>query len=137
MRSSKWVRVELIVIVLLSVWCVGCPSHKAPVTVTAGQEYDGRTIRLHVGDSVKLSLAENPTTGYKWEFLGKPEPECVIVSDAYVANPAMNQIGGGGAHVWEFRSEKKGTGTVKLGYRRPWEKDKAPAKAFTLTMVVK
>jgi inhibitor of cysteine peptidase len=135
MRSYRKLRVELIALLLLSVWCAGCP-HKA-VTVTAGQEYDGRTIKLLAGDSVKLSLAENPTTGYKWEFLAKPEPECVIVSDAYVANPAMNPIGGGGAHDWEFRAEKKGTGTVKLGYRRPWEKDAAPAKTFTLILVVK
>jgi inhibitor of cysteine peptidase len=131
MRSNRKLRVELIALLLLNVWCAGCP-HKA-VTVIAGQEYDGRTIKLLVRDSVKLSLAENPTTGYKWEFLAKPEPECVIVSDAYVANP----IGGGGAHDWEFRAEKKGTGTVKLGYRRPWEKDAAPAKTFTLTLVVK
>ena len=135
MRSSRLWQFELIVLVLLSMCCAGCP-HK-PVTVAAGQEYDGRTIRVQVGDSVKLSLAENPTTGYKWEFLAKPEPECVIVSDAYVANPAMNPIGGGGAHDWEFRAEKKGTGTVKLGYRRPWEKDAAPAKTFTLILVVK
>ena len=135
MRSSKKLRVELIALLLLSVWCAGCP-HKA-VTVTAGQEYDGRTIRVQAGDSVKLSLAENPTTGYRWEFLKKPEPQCVIASDAYVANPAMNQIGGGGAHVWEFRAEKKGTGTLKLGYRRPWERDAAPAKTFTLILVVK
>ena len=125
----------MLVLILLSACGAGCP-HK-PVTVAAGEEYDARTIRVQVGDSVKLSLAENPTTGYKWEFLAKPEPECLIVSDAYVANPAMNPIGGGGAHDWEFRAEKKGTGTVKLGYRRPWEKDAAPAKTFTLILVVK
>jgi inhibitor of cysteine peptidase len=84
-----------------------------------------------------VTLAENPTTGYKWEFLAKPEPICVTVGDAYVANPAMGTIGGGGAHEWNFRAVGKGTGTLSLGYRRPWEKDAAPAKTFTLTMVVK
>jgi inhibitor of cysteine peptidase len=135
MRSSERWRVELIAIaiVLLSVWSAGCP-HKA-VTITADKNYDGRTTRLGVGDTVKLSLAENPTTGYRWEILAKAEPACVVVSDAYVANPAMNQIGGGGAHEWEIRAVKKGTGTLKLGYRRPWEKD--AARTFTLVMVVK
>jgi inhibitor of cysteine peptidase len=135
MRSSKSlrVRVELILIVLLSVWCAGCP-HKA-VTITADKNYDGRTIKMGVGDTVKLALAENPTTGYRWEILAKPEPACVTVGDAYVANPAMNTIGGGGAHEWEFRGVKKGTGTLRLGYRRPWEKD--AARTFTMVMVVK
>jgi inhibitor of cysteine peptidase len=134
MLSSKKLRIELIVLLLLSVCCAGCP-HKQ-VTITADRNYDGRTIELHVGDSVKLSLAENPTTGYKWEFLAKPEPECVIVNDGYVANPAMNPIGGGGAHDWEFRAVDKGTATVSLSYRRPWQKDVAPAQTFTLTLVV-
>jgi inhibitor of cysteine peptidase len=135
MRSSKLSHLDLIVLLLLSVCCAACP-HK-PVTITADMNYDGRTLTMQSGDSVELSLAENPTTGYKWEFLAKPDPICVIVNDAYVANPALNSVGGGGAHDWEVRAATRGTGKVSLGYRRPWEKDSAPAKTFTLTLVVK
>jgi inhibitor of cysteine peptidase len=45
--------------------------------------------------------------------------------------------GSGGVHNWNFRAVDKGTATVGLAYRRPWEKDAAPAQTFTLTLVVK
>jgi inhibitor of cysteine peptidase len=121
-------------LVLLSIFSAGCK--RTSLTITADKSYDGRTIELHVGDGVKLSLAENPTTGYRWEFVEKPEPYCVVASDAYLAN-AGGAIGSGGAHEWAFRAVSQGTGTVNLAYRRPWEKDIAPAQTFTLTLVVR
>ena len=138
MLSSKRVGlglVQLIVLVLLSAWCAGCS--RSSMTITAEKSYDGRTINLRVGDGVKVTLEENPTTGYKWDFLSRPEPVCVIVTDAYVANTSAGLMGAGGVHNWEFRAVDKGTASVRLGYRRPWEKDAAPAQTFTLTLVVK
>ena len=122
-------------VILLSVCGVGCS--RSSMTVNADKSYSGRTLDLRVGDGVKVTLAENPTTGYKWELLARPEPICVIVSDAYVANTAVGTVGAGGVHNWDFRAVDKGTTTVSLAYRRPWEKDVAPVQTFTLTLVVK
>jgi inhibitor of cysteine peptidase len=135
MHSSNTLRaLHLFVLVSLSVYCCGCK--RTSLTINADKSYDGRSIELRVGDGVKLSLAENPTTGYRWEFVAKPEPFCVVVSNAYVAD-AGGAIGSGGAHEWGFRAVSAGTGTVSLAYRRPWEKDVAPAQTFKLTLVVK
>ena len=125
---------HLAVFVLLSATCGGCS--RSSLLINADKSYDGRTVNLRVGDGVKLSLDENPTTGYRWEFLTRPEPACVIVTDAFVAN-ANGLAGGGGVHNWDFRAVDKGTSTVSLVYRRPWEKDAAPAQKFTLTLMVK
>ena len=122
-------------VILLSVCCVGCS--RSSMTIDADKSYSGRTLDLRVGDGVKVTLAENPTTGYKWELLARPEPICVIVSDAYVANTAVGTVGAGGVHNWDFRAVDKGTTTVSLAYRRPWEKDVAPVQTFVLTLVVK
>lgn len=136
MRSSNRVRVAyLSAFVMLGVCWSGCK--RTALTINADKSYDGRTIELRVGDGVKLSLAENPTTGYRWEFLAKPEPECVIVSEAYVADTVNGAVGSGGAHGWVFRAVEKGMSAIRLVYRRPWEKDVAPAQTFTLTVVVK
>jgi inhibitor of cysteine peptidase len=134
MRNSKRVEFYFYAFILLSVCCSGCK--RTSLTINADKSYDGRTLTLHVGDGVNLSLAENPTTGYRWEFSAKPEPVCVIVSDAYVANTG-GAIGGGGVRSWVFHAVDKGTAKVSLGYRRPWEKDVAPAQTFALTIVVK
>lgn len=135
MLSSKALHFIFPAFLLFSVCCGGCS--RSALTINADKSYDGRTINLRVGDGVKVTLAENPTTGYRWEFLAKPEPICVIVSDAYEANTNSATVGSGGVRNWNFRAVEKGTGTVSLGYRRPWEKDVAPAQTFTLTLVVK
>jgi inhibitor of cysteine peptidase len=134
MRSSRALRtLHFFFLVSLSVYCCACK--RTSLTINADKGYDGRAIDLRVGDGVKLSLAENPTTGYRWEFVAKPEPYCVVASDAYVANAGA--IGSGGSHNWAFRAVRQGTGTVSIAYRRPWEKDVPPAQTFTLTLVVK
>jgi inhibitor of cysteine peptidase len=136
MRSSKSMRlVRFAAVMLLSTWAGACS--RSAMTISADKTYDGRTINLRVGDGVKLALDENPTTGYRWEFVRKPEPICVIVADAYVANTDGGKVGAGGVHTWDFRAVDKGTATVGLAYRRPWEKDAAPAQTFTLTLEVK
>ena len=137
MRSNKRTRLALFTIMLLTACSFGCKhTPRNPATLNAVETDNGHTLNLHVGDELKLSLAENPTTGYKWDFLTKPEPFCILTSDAYVANPAVSGFGGGGAHNWAFRSVKEGTAKLTLGYRRPWQKDTPPAKTFTLTLVV-
>ena len=135
MRSSKSLKLaSLLVFVLLSVCCSSCK--RTALTINADKSYDGRSVGLRVGDGVKLSLAENPTTGYRWEFVTKPEPYCVILNDAYTADPG-GAIGSGGAHEWAFRAVSAGTGTLSLAYRRPWEKDTAPAQTYKLKIAVK
>ena len=123
----------LIGLLVLSTCCFAFACRSKQKTIDADKSFDGRTLTLRVGDGVNLSLAENPTTGYRWEFLARPEPVCVVVSDAYVAN-AGGAIGGGGAHTWELRAVDKGTATVSLGYRRPWEKDVAPARKTQMAL---
>jgi inhibitor of cysteine peptidase len=135
MLSSKRRVLGLVAVILLGAWGAGC-SHGA-TTINADKSYSGRTIDLSIGDGVKVSLAENPSTGYKWEFVSRPEPICVIATNAYVANTAIGTVGAGGMHDWDFRAVDKGTTTVSLAYRRPWEKDVQPVQMFTLTLVVK
>jgi|SRR5579863_816247 len=134
MPSNKVLRFRLVLLVLLSACCSACS--RSSLTVTADKSYDGRTVNLRVGDGVKLSLDENPTTGYRWEFTSRPEPNCVIVMDEYVAN-TNGLAGSGGVHNWDIRAVDKGTCAVGLIYHRAWEKDTAPAQKFALTMVVK
>jgi inhibitor of cysteine peptidase len=135
MLSSKRRVLGLVAVILLGAWSGGC-SHGA-TTINADKSYSGRTIDLSIGDGVKVSLAENPSTGYKWEFVSRPEPICVIATNAYVANTAIGTVGAGGMHDWDFRAVDKGTTTVSLAYRRPWEKDVQPVQMLTLTLVVK
>ena len=103
--------------------------------VEIDKSYDGREVTLSVGDVAELTLAENPTTGYRWAFAAKPEPACKIVSDTF--EPGTSAPGAGGTHRWQFQAVSSGSGTVEMQYRRSWEKDAAAGQTFKLNIRVK
>jgi inhibitor of cysteine peptidase len=94
-----------------------------PVTVTAGQEF-------------KVTLASNPTTGYKWD-LAKPLDEKIVkfVTNEY-ARSAPQLIGSGGNEVWTFKAAGEGRTEIAMKYIRPWEKDVAPARTTNFMVLV-
>jgi inhibitor of cysteine peptidase len=106
--------------------------------ITVIEKANGTTVKLTQGRILTVMLAGNPTTGYSWSIdkndktrlspVGKPE---------YIRDPAPEGIvGSGGMYRFKFKAEKTGTTDLKLVYKRPWEKDKKPAKTFTLKVVI-
>jgi len=100
---------------------------------------DGKTLSMAVKKRFVVRLAGNPTTGYGWrtvEVTGDAVEQTGKV--AYVAakrQPGM--VGVGGHYVFRFEAVKPGKTSIKLEYARPWEKDKPPAKTFTVTINVR
>ncbi len=94
---------------------------------------DGREVRLRVGEELDVVLAENRTTGYRWEVLDDGAPVCRVVRDSFQAGgPAL---GAPGRRTWGFHAARAGTATVALAYRRPFGGGE-PARRFTLRIVV-
>jgi inhibitor of cysteine peptidase len=85
------------------------------------------------GDVVKITLAENPTTGYTWQL---DTTGFEVVSDEYVP-PNTTLVGAGGEHVWELKAVN--TGTYKLNgiYKRSWEQQTADDTTWSATVIVK
>jgi inhibitor of cysteine peptidase len=79
---------------------------------------DTQTITIKNGESFKVQLNENPTTGYSWTI--NVTPGLTIVSDQYIA-PSGGLMGAGGQHEWQVKAT--GTGDQQLTgiYQRPWE----------------
>lgn len=76
------------------------------------------TMNLKVGQVVKLTLNENPTTGYSWMLAVSPGLE--IISDKYIS-PNNNLIGAGGKHEWKIKVISNGYQLISGVYKRPWE----------------
>ncbi len=89
---------------------------------------NGREVTLAMGEMAELTLAENPTTGYQWELKAKAETVCKLVKDEF--EPSGGPTGSGGIHRWRFKAVKPGSGEIELQYRRPWEKNAAPARTY-------
>jgi len=95
----------------------------------------GRSVSVLVGETISITLAGNPTTGYTWELADvdrivlTPDPEPAFVRDSSL-------IGAGGRYTFRVFALKPGTSAVKLVYRRSWEKEVPPLRGFDLTVTV-
>jgi inhibitor of cysteine peptidase len=89
------------------------------------------------GDTFKITLEENPTTGYSWSYIMVPEGILTLENDAYVSNDSTGQIvGGGGIHTWNFKGLSKGTTTLTFKYYRPWENESTSIDLRIVTVEV-
>jgi inhibitor of cysteine peptidase len=86
----------------------------------------------HVGDEVRVALAENPTTGYLWQAAVDPEVLRPVGDDFEAAS---NATGAGGTRQLTF--EVVGSGTIELVLRkvRSWQPDE-PADEYAVTLDV-
>lgn len=85
---------------------------------TLGDSQDGTTLSLRVGDVVVLRLAENPTTGYRWEIATTQGFE--LEADDYAGAPG-GPPGSGGERALRFKAVAAGGGRIEAALRRNWE----------------
>ena len=102
----------------------------ATIEVTSAE--DGTSIEADVGDTILLRLADNPTTGYRWEF--EPVTGDPLVLDDSVYEPSSGAMGGGGVTTWTLSVIAAGTISIALKQWRPWEGDASVLDRFTLTV---
>lgn len=95
------------------------------------------TINANVGDTIRLSLPENPSTGYSWQMMMMSDG-IEQVSDNYVpgnrGTPQRPLVGAGGTHEWAFKVAKSGLQTISGIYKRPWEGSSVGEKTYKLNV---
>ncbi len=102
--------------------------------ITLTEDDSGREVSLRVGEKLKIILKSNPSTGYQWDVA--PFNESVIkLSEGPLVYEKKKIPGGEGETVFVFEAVSPGTTTIKLMYRRPWEKF-SPASTFEVTVKV-
>lgn len=109
---------------------------ESTVVVTAHD--DGRTLTLQKGQELELRLNANRSTGYGWTMALNPSPVLMQDGDP-VYDPEETPgriIGAGSVERWRFHAEQPGRRTLRMEYRRPWEREVPPAHIVTLRIVV-
>ncbi len=97
----------------------------------------GATVDLTVGGALVIDLEENASTGYLWQVDGTVPDVLGPVSDSAKASEDTSVVGASGRRILEYAAVKAGEAELKLVYVRSWEKDVAPAKTFTVNVVVR
>ena len=89
---------------------------------------------MSAGQSFRISLPENPTTGFQWNITGTGKPVTILVGDDF--HPSTG-VGGQGTHYWRFRTAQVGEAEIRMVLQRSWKTLAEIPQYFTLRVVVK
>lgn len=114
-------------------------AQQQPSNVTLQQsQQDECPLNLHSGQQLTLTLASNPTTGFRWVVKDAAPGVLRSLGPEVYSNPEdAGLVGSAGQSTWRFQATNPGDGRLLLLYHRPWEVDVAPAKTFNCHISVK
>ena len=100
-----------------------------------------RSITIHIGDHVRVCLAENPTTGYRWRLAQDHGAILTLMhnqASAPAADPAgtPTRPGASGLHTWLFQAHSAGDAELRFESARSWE-PAATGKTIVFPIAVK
>jgi inhibitor of cysteine peptidase len=90
----------------------------ASKTVTLSTKDNGRTVRVHPGDEIAVTLDSNVSTGFRWVLTRAPDAQIVELVGSDYVTPESTLLGAGGQEVWRFRASGEGTSVLQLTYQR-------------------
>ena len=113
------------------------PSNPSPEKFVDVDEHNSSdTIHVLPGETIRVKLRSNPSTGFSWA-LGPIEDGIFDVESAFEADPHREgEAGYGGCEIWKFKAEQSGETDISLCYERPWEDDRPAARIFKLHVVI-
>jgi len=119
----------------------GCASNQYPGApddhprmVAEGEA--GQAIDLARGKRITLRLEANRSAGYRWSLAESGDAGLEQIGEPFYTQE-KSVPGGGGAEYWTFRATGVGKKELRFEYRRPWERDKPPAKVLTFPVLVR
>lgn len=136
---------------LLAALTLGCTAKRGPTAAPTHQvkainvSYDElastqsvtRAVTLAVGDTLTVTLASNPTTGFCWTEQTQIANPAVVQQVSHHNAPAVSSMpGAAGSEVWNFAALAAGTTTITTDYNRPWPGGTKKAWTFTANITV-
>jgi len=119
-------------ILLLGLVCLAVISTPVCASIyTFTEEDNGKTVDVKPGDSVTVSLHENPSTGFSWSM--DSSRGLMLKNDVYKrANSGL--IGAGGVHDWTYLVLGSGSLSISGIYKQPWMPTTGDEETFTLLL---
>jgi len=104
-------------------------------TVTLIEKDSGTKVKLATGDTLLVKLEMQAGTGFSWAIAKNDKEQLLQQGKVEIEKPSKLP-GGKATQVFRFKAEKTGTSDLELQYKRPFEKDKEPARTFKVTVTI-
>lgn len=126
-------------LILFLVFLTGCQATGEPGSVN-GPVLEKQHRTLLVGESTRVLLVSNKTTGFEWSInqAASTGMDRVAITDTgYAApEPSDGMVGAPGRQWWLIKGIQPGQAVIRLVYHRPWEEDTPPAQQAVFTIDV-
>jgi inhibitor of cysteine peptidase len=107
---------------------------RSPPPLEFDESANGREVPVALGQTIALSLSENPTTGFRWELAEDGQPACAPLGESFTEN-TTGGVGRGGTRRWLFKAVAAGSSRIALVSRRAWEK-REPERTVRFSVLV-
>lgn len=102
------------------------------------QKFITRDVTLSVGDTLEVTLASNPSTGFRWTADTQiSDPSVIDQTSHQTVGPTSDLQGAPGTEVWTFSALKAGKATIETDYNQPWPAGAKKVWTFTANVVVR
>jgi predicted secreted protein len=102
--------------------------------IEVGEHQNGQEIKLLQGQTLRVTLPEVRTAGFRWNLRTSTQRILTPLDDDLDATSAAT--GGTAQHHWDFRAEAVGATELVFEYDRPWARAAAAARTFTVSVRV-
>ncbi len=99
------------------------------------QRDQGNTFEVSLSEKISIQLAENPTTGYRWQ-LDKMDDHVLTLQSSDFAATAENSTGSAGKRIFTFIAQSSGIVTIHLQLMREWMSPDEAIEHFEVTIKV-
>lgn len=96
------------------------------------QRDNGKRIAHRAIEPLEISLAENPTTGFRWSFVDL-DPSVRVVDDTYDLEGDATP-GAAANHIFRLTFSEPGERQIALRLWREWEGDTSTTDRFAVTV---
>ena len=130
------IRLSLLLLIVLTLAACGNsePPHPSPVVLT--ESGSGSKVVLNQGQTISVSLKENPSTGYAWEIVPGAELYLSQQGASQFVSDSSNTAGAGGVRTFTYLAIASGDCTLKLIYHQPWMTTVPPANTFEVAITI-
>ena len=107
----------------------------------SGQKNVAQQADVAVGDSIKVALCSNPTTGFSWQEPEFSDASAISLVDKTFGAPEADGdtplLGAAGTDSITLKAAARGTSTMLLKYSQPWAGGTSAEWTYTLTVTVR